>query len=151
MWLPIDELLHTPVTHRNHPQLLHIEAKDPRNSRRYHYLSWQVTHPPTPVVWSNNAWYKFHHSLASGRPYHQGVQVKVYPTLVYPDTKEETDDLTNQQIRNTPALIDISGPGSPHRTRSNKQRTPNRLLSVNNTCDSNAMSAQTMVAMETIS
>src|SRR5216683_4317440 len=152
MWLPVDKLLHTPVTHREHPQLLCIEASDPRNSRRYHYLSWQVMHPPTPVVWSNNVWYEFHHSLASGRPYHQGVQVKVYPTLVYPDTEEETDDSTNVQIRNTPALIDISGPGSPHCTRSNEQGTPSRLIPINDTHNSNPISTQTMATMtETIS
>jgi len=151
MWLPVDKLLYTPVTHWVHPQLLHIKASDLRNIRRYHYLSWQVTHPPTPVVWSNDVWYKFHHSIALGQPYHQGAQVDIYPTLVYPETEEETDDSTDRQIRNTPALIDIGSPGSPHCTRSNKQGVPSRFLSVNNAHNSNAMSAQTMVATETIS
>ncbi len=96
-------------------------------------------------------WYEFHHSLTTGRPYHQGVHVDIYPTPVYPDTEGETDNLTNQQIRNTPVLIDISGPESPHCTRSNEQGAPSRFLPVNDTCNSDTMSAQTMVAMETIS
>ncbi len=63
----------------------------------------------------------------------------------YPDTEEETDDSTNLQIRNAPALIDISGPGSPHHTRSNEKGTPSRLLSVDDTHNSDPMSTQTMV------
>ena len=115
-------------------------------------LSWQVMHPPTPVVWTNNVWYKFHHSITIGQPYHQGVQVKVYPTPTYPDTKEETDNSTNLQIRNAPALIDISSLGSPHHTRSDEQGTPSRFLLVNHACDSDPMSVQTMAtATETIS
>jgi len=96
-------------------------------------------------------WYAFHHSLTSEQPYHQGEQVEVYPTLTFLDTEKETNDSTNIQIRNTPALINISGPGSPHCTRGNKQGTPSRLLSVNDACDNDTMSAQTMVATETIS
>src|SRR5216683_4122250 len=92
MWLPTNELLFIPEMHWAHPQLLCIDASNPRNSRRYHYLSWQVTHPPTPVVWSNNKWYEFHHSLTSGQAYHQGQQIKVYLTPIYLDNDpvEET-------------------------------------------------------------
>src|SRR6266851_9786955 len=59
-------------THLHHPQLLLISEADTRNHRRYNYLSWQVTHPPTAVAWSEGKWYEFHHSLTSGQPYHKG-------------------------------------------------------------------------------
>src|SRR6266853_4774280 len=85
MWLPVDQLLSVPDTHQNHPQLLHIDAADPRNHRRYHYLSWQVMHPPTTVAWDNSYWYEFHHSLAAGQPYHEGHQIEVYPMPTYPE------------------------------------------------------------------
>src|SRR6266851_908954 len=123
-WLPIDQLLRVPDTHQNHPQLLHIDAGDPRNHRRYHYLSWQVTHPPTAVTWSNGYWYKFHHSLTSRQPYHEGHQIEVYLTRVYPDTENKSAPSINEQIRSTLAIIETSGLGSPYRERSTQQGTP---------------------------
>src|SRR5712671_6922514 len=123
-WLPINQLLSIPDTHQNHPQLLHIDTTDPRNHRRYHYLSWQVTHPPTAVVWSNGYWYEFHHSPTSGQPYHEGHQIEVYPTPVYPETKDESVPSIDVQIRSIPAVIEISGPGSPYRERRTQQNTP---------------------------
>ncbi len=126
-WLSTDQLLRVPNTHLNHPQLLLIDAGDPRNHRRYHYLSWQVTHPPTAVAWSDSQWYKFHHSLIEGRPYHEGHQIEDYPMPIYPDTEEEESALSiNVQIRGTPAIIDTSSPGSPHRERITSQNTPIR-------------------------
>ncbi len=79
-WLPIDQLLRVPDTHLHHPQLLLISNADARNHRRYNYLSWQVTHPPTAVAWSEGKWYEFHHSLTTGQPYHEGHHIEVYPT-----------------------------------------------------------------------
>ncbi len=114
-WLPTDQLLRVPNTHLNHPQLLLVDAGDPRNHRRYHYLSWQVIHPPTAVVWSDGHWYEFYHSLTFGQPYHKGHQIKVYPTPVYPDTEDESVPSIDIQIRSTPAVIATSGPGSPHK------------------------------------
>ncbi len=151
MWLPIDELLHAPPLHRDHPRLLWIEADDLRNNRWYRYLSWQVTHPPTPVVWSNNQWYEFHHSLTTGWPYYQGVQVEVYPTPQYPDTEDKESNQTNTQIGNAPAIIDPNGLESPHCPRSNQQGTPSRLIPIDNTHHSNTMSIQTLAtSTETI-
>ncbi len=123
-WLPIDQLLIVPDTHQSHPQLLHIDAVDPRNHRRYHYLSWQVTHPPTPVVWSDNVWYEFCHSLTTGQPYYEGHHIEVYPTPVYPDTEDESAPSIDVQIRGTLAIIDASSPGSPHRERNGQHGTP---------------------------
>ncbi len=122
-WLPTDQLLIVPDTHQNHPQLLHIDTSDPRNQRRYHYLCWQVTHPLTPVVWSNSKWYKFHHSLTLGQPYHEGHQIEVYPTPTYPDTEDESIPSLDIHIRNTLAVIKMSGLGSPHRERSTQPGT----------------------------
>ncbi len=122
MWLPIDKLLFVPETHRAHPRLWCIEAEDPQNTRRYWYLLWEVTHPPTPVVWSDNEWYEFHHSLTTGWPYHQGLHVEVYPTPIYPsevpvdNTKEETSDTVDQNIRNSPAVIPTSASGKLENT-----------------------------------
>ena len=123
-WLPINQLLRVPDTHLNHPQLLLISEGDPRNHRRYNYLSWQVTHPPTAVVWNDSYWYEFHHSLTSGQPYHKGHHIEVYPTPTYPDTKDESTPSIDIQIRSTQAIIDTSGPGSPHRERNSQQETP---------------------------
>jgi len=117
MWLPINQLLIVPDTHQGYPQLLHIDTTDPRNHGRYHYLSWQVSHPPTLVVWSNGEWYEFHHSLTTGQPYHEGHQIEVYPTPVYPDTEDESVPSIDVQIRSTPVIIGASSPGSPHRER----------------------------------
>src|SRR6266851_6945486 len=103
--------------HQGHPQLLHINTTDTRNHRRYHYLSWQVTHPPSPVVWSNGKWYEFHHSIAIGQLYHEGHQIEVYPTSVYPDTEDESVPSIDIQIRSTPAIVETSSPGSPYRDR----------------------------------
>src|SRR5216683_1339869 len=124
MWLPINQLLIVPDSHQNHPQLLCINAANLRNQRRYDYLCWQVTHPPTPVVWSNSKWYEFYHSLTSRQPYHKGHQIKVYPTPNYPDTEDESILSINIQIRSTPTIIKASGPGSPHRERNSRQGTP---------------------------
>ncbi len=140
-WLPINQLLSVPDTHQNHPQLLHIDATDPRNYRRYHYLSWQVSHPPTAVAWSNSYWYEFYHSLMLGQPYHEGHQIEVYPMPTYPDTKDESTHSINKQIRSTPAIIETSGLGSPYRERNNQQETPTR----HDTCSSSTMSTQTLV------
>src|SRR6266851_296015 len=123
-WLPINQLLIVPDTHQSHPQLLHIDTADPRNHRRYHYLSWQVTHPPTPVVWSDNVWYEFCHSLTTGQPYHEGHHIEVYPTPVYPDTEDESAPSIDVQIRGTLAIIDASSPGSTHRERNGQHGTP---------------------------
>ncbi len=142
-WLPIDQLLIVPDTHQNHPQLLHIDTRDPRNHRRYHYLSWQVTHPPTAVMWSKGHWYEFHHSLTPRQPYHKGHQIEVYPTPIYPDTEDESVPSINEQIRSTPAIVDMSGPGSPHRERNTHQGTPIGC----NAHGSHTMSTQTLVTM----
>ncbi len=140
-WLPIDQLLRVPDTYLNHLQLLLIDAGDPWNHRRYHYLSWQVTHPPTTVAWSNGYWYKFHHSLTSGQPYHEGHQIEVYPTPIYPNTEDESVPSIDIQIRSTLAIIKTSGPGSLHRERNTQQGTPTGC----NTYGSHAMSTQTLV------
>ncbi len=123
-WLPINQLLIVPDTHQSHPQLLHIDIADPRNQRRYHYLSWQVMHPPTLVVWSNGEWYEFHHSLTTRQPYHKGHQIEVYPTPDYPDTEDKLTPSINIQIRSTPAIVEASGLGSPYRERNDHQGTP---------------------------
>src|SRR6266853_4765997 len=150
-WLPVDQLLVVSDLHQNHPQLLHIDVTNPRNHRRYHYLSWQVTHPLTPVVWSNNEWYKFHHSITTGQPYHKGQRIEIYPTPVYPDTEEESVTSIDIQIRSTPATIKPSGPGSPHCSRSVQPGTSSRPFPVDNPCNSNTMSTQTMATtMENI-
>ena len=47
-------------------------------------------HPPTAVAWADGQWYEFHHSLTTRRPYHEGHQIEVYPTPVYPDTEDES-------------------------------------------------------------
>src|SRR5216683_1175315 len=138
-WLPIDQLLQVLDTHLHHPQLLLISKADTWNHRRYSYLSWQVTHPPTTVAWSKGHWYKFHHSLTSGQPYHEGHQIEVYPTPIYPNTKDELAPSINVQIRSTLAVIEASGPGSPHRERNPQQGTPIR----HNAYGSHTMSTQT--------
>ena len=145
MWLPVDQLLIIPDMHQNHPQLLCINADKPRNNRRYSYLSWQVTHPPTPVVWSNSEWYKFHHSITLGQPYHKGHQIEVYLTPIYPDTENKSTASINMQIRSTPAVINTSGPGSPHHNWSIQQGTPTGQPVID-AHSSNIMFTQTMVA-----
>src|SRR5216683_3889685 len=139
-WLPIDQLLRVPNTHLNHLQLLLISEGDTRNHRRYSYLSWQVTHPPIAVAWADGQWYEFHHSLTSGQPYHEGRHIEVYPTPVYPDTEDESTPSIDVQIRSTQAIVEPSGPGSPHRERNDQQGTPIRT---NVNC-SFAMSTQTL-------
>jgi hypothetical protein len=52
----------------------------------------------------------------------------MYPTLAYTAANEDKDndlaeDLTNLQIRSTPAVIDPNGPGSPLCPRSIELRT----------------------------
>src|SRR5216683_331655 len=81
-------------------------------------------HPPTAVVWDNGYWYEFYHSLTSGQPYHEGHHIEVYPTPVYPETEDESVPSINVQIRSTPAIIEASGPESPHRERRTQQNTP---------------------------
>jgi hypothetical protein len=86
-------------------------------------------HPTTPIVWRNNGWNILHHSEHSRHPYHAGEQIDVYPTPIYTATSEdETNklaaDLINLQIRSTPAVIDPSGPESPHHPRSIELRAP---------------------------
>ncbi len=148
MWLPVDQLLVVPDTHQAHPQLLRIDTTDPRNHRRYHYLSWQVTHPPTAVVWRDGAWYEFHHSITTAQPYHKGNQIEVYPTPVYPDTEDESIPSIYIQIRSTPVIVEASGPGSPHRERN----TPGTPIEQTNTRNSYTMSTQTLATTtETIS
>src|SRR6266851_4797496 len=139
-WIPIDQLLRVPDTHLHHPQLLLISKADTRNHRRYSYLNWQVMHPPTAVTWSEGKWYKFHHSLTSGQPYHEGHHIEVYPTPVYPDTEDKSAPSINVQIRSTPAIVKADSPGSPHRERYDQQGTPIRT----NANRSFAMSTQTL-------
>src|SRR5712671_7909409 len=140
-WLPIDQLLKVPDTHLHHPQLLLISDADARNHRRYSYLSWQVTHPPTAVAWSKGKWYEFHHSLSTGQPYHEGHHIEVYPTPVYPETEDESIPSIDIQIRSTLAIIEASGPGSPHRERRTQHSTPIGTHSHS----SHVMSTQTLV------
>ncbi len=123
-WLSINQLLRVPDTHLHHPQLLLISEADTWNHRRYSYLSWQVTHPPTAVVWSEGKWYEFHHSLSTGRPYHEGHHIEVYPTPVYPDTEEESTHSIDIQIRSTRAIVKADSPGSPHQERNEQQGMP---------------------------
>src|SRR6266851_2465376 len=142
-WLPIDQLLRVPDTHLHHPQLLLISEADTRNHRRYSYLSWQVTHPPTAVAWADDQWYEFYHSLTLGQPYHKGHHIEVYPTPTYPDTEDESAPSIDVQIRSTQAVIEPSGPGSPHRERNSQQGTLVRT----NANHSFAMSTQTLAMM----
>jgi hypothetical protein len=125
------------------------------NQQGYAYLRWEVMHPTTPVVWRNDKWNILHHSEHSGHPYHTGEQIDVYLTPTYTATSEDeanelTADLINLQIRNALAVIDPSGPGSPHHPRSIKLRTSTRPDRLANAPDSGTMSTQTMVAMQTI-
>src|SRR6266851_5764636 len=147
-WLSIDQLLRVPDTHLHHPQLLLISSTDTRNHRRYSYLSWQVTHPPTAVAWSEGKWYEFHHSITSGQPYHEGHHIDVYPTPTYPDTEDESTPSIDVQIRSSRAIVEADSPGSPYRERSDHQGTPVRT----NANRSFAMSTQTLATnTETIS
>ena len=130
-WLPIEELTNVPASHQNHPQIRLIAADYPTNQRGYTYLRWEVTHPASPVVWRDDRWYALRHSEHSGHPYHAGERIDVYPTPAYTTANEDEDnelaeDLTNLQIRSTPAVIDPNGPGSPHRPRSIELRTSTR-------------------------
>ena len=97
-------------------------------------------HPPTTVAWSKGYWYEFHHSLTSRQPYHEGHQIEVYPTPAYPKTKDESVPSIDVQIRSTPAIIEASSPGSPHRERGTQQSTPIG----SHTRGSHAMSTQTL-------
>ncbi len=147
-WLSIDQLLIVPDTHLHHPQLLLISEADTRNHRRYSYLSWQVTHPPTAVAWSEGKWYKFHHSLTSGQPYHEGHHIEVYPTPTYPETEDESTPSIDVQIRSSRAVVEADSPGSPYRERNDQQGT---AIRTNANC-SFAMSTQTLAMnTETIS
>ena len=156
MWLPIDQLLNVPETHQDHPHLLRVEAT--RSNRGYSYLSWQVTHPPTPVVWTGQEWYEIRHSSTTGRPYREGTPLDIYPTPRYEGdtptegTGHETDDSTNLQIRHTPVVIEPNTPGSPHRTRSIESGTPSGSIRISIPRSSNLMATQTMASTtETIS
>jgi hypothetical protein len=145
-WLPIEELTNTPPSHQNHPQIRLITADYPTNQKRYAYLRWEVTHPVTPIVWRNGEWLELLHSEHTGHPYHTGTRIEVYPTPLRDDEEDLAEDLTNLQIRNTLAVIDPAGPGSPHRPRNIEPRTsqpPNPL-------SSDIMSTQTITATQTI-
>jgi hypothetical protein len=122
-WLPIEELTNVPASHQNHPQIRLIAADYPTNQRRYAYLRWEVTHPSTPVVWRNGEWLELLHNEHTGHLYHAGTRIEVYPTPLRDDEEDLAEDLTNLQIRDTPAIIDPAGPGSPHRPRSIELRT----------------------------
>jgi hypothetical protein len=86
-----------------------------------------VTHLTTPIVWRNDRWNILYHSEHFRHPYHTGEQIDVYPTPAYTMSEDRTnelvEDLINLQIRNTLAVIDPSGPGSPHHPRSIELRT----------------------------
>ena len=130
-WLPIEELTNVPVSHQNHLQITLIVADYSINQQGYAYLRWEVMHPASPVVWTNNRWYALQHSERLGHPYHAGEQVDMYPTPTHAAASEDkanklAEDLTNLQIRSTPAVIDPNGPGSPHHPRSIKLRTSTR-------------------------
>jgi len=100
----------------------------PTNQRGYAYLRWEVTHPTTPIVWRNDRWNVLHYSEHSGHPYHTGEQIDIYPTPEYSAASEDeanklVTDLINLQIRNALAVINPSGPASPHHPRSIGLRT----------------------------
>jgi hypothetical protein len=116
------------------------------NQKRYAYLRWEVTHPTTPIVWRNGEWLELLHSEHTGHPYHTGTRIEVYPTPLRDDEEDIAEDLTNLQIRNTPAVIDPAGPGSPHCPRNAELRTSQSL----NPLDSDVMSTQTVTATQTI-
>jgi hypothetical protein len=154
-WLPIEELTNVPTSHQNHPQITLVAEDYPTNARGYAYLRWEVTHPASPVVWRNDKWYTLRHSKHTGHPYHAGEQIDVYPTPTYAAANKDEDnelaeDLTNLQIRSTPAIIDPSGPGSPHRPRSIELRTSTRAERLADAPHSSIMSTQTMAATQTI-
>ena len=126
-------------------------ADYPTNQRGYAYLRWEVTHPATLIVWKNNQWYELHHSTHSGHPYHTGEQIDVYLTPREEDEASKlANNLTNLQIRGTPAVIDPNGPGSPHHPRSIKLRTPTRTHELSDAFSGSAMSTQTISVTQTI-
>jgi hypothetical protein len=149
VWIPIERLLDILQSHRDHPQLRHINTNAPGNTRRYSYYRWLVTHPETPVVFHEERWYKFHHDITSRRPYHQRTQVDIYPH--HDNTEEESVDSTNVHIRNTLAIIEPGSPGSPHYIRPLEQGTPSSSTNILDPRNSNTMSMQTMAKTETIS
>jgi len=112
-------------------------------------------HPASPVVWRNDRWYALRHSEHLGHPYHAGEQINVYPTPDYTAANKDKDnelaeDLTNLQIRSTPAIIDLDSPGSPHCPRSIELRTSTRLEQFTDAPNSGIMSTQTVAATQTI-
>jgi len=154
-WLPIKELTNVLTSHQNHLQIRLVAADYPTNSRGYTYLRWEVTHPTSPIVWRDNKWYALQHSEHSGHPYHAGEQIDIYLTPTYTTANKDEDnelaeDLTNLQIRSTPAIIDPNGPGSPHRPRSIELRASIRSERLTDTPNSSTMSTQTMAVMQTI-
>jgi len=75
----------------------------------------------------------------------------VYPTPVYPNTEDKSTPSIDIQIRSTPAVIDASGLGSPHRERNSQQGTPINRTNSDTHCSA-TMSIQTLVmATEVIS
>jgi hypothetical protein len=148
-WLPIEELTNVPPSHQNHPQIRLVAADYPTNQRQYAYLRWEVTHPTTPIVWRNSEWLELQHSENTGHPYHTGRRIEVYPTP-NEDDEDLATDLTNLQIRNTLAVIDPSGPGSPHHPRSIELRTSSSTNEPTNTPSHNIMSTQTLTTTQTI-
>jgi hypothetical protein len=150
-WLPIEELTNILPSHQNHPQIRLVAADYPTNQRRYAYLRWEVTHPTTPIVWRNGEWLELQHSKNTGHPYHTSRRIEVYPTPpAEDDTEDLAADLTNLQIRNTPAIINPSSPGSPHCPRIIELRVPTRANQPTDTLNHNIMSTQTIIAMQTI-
>jgi hypothetical protein len=97
-WLPLNELTIILASHQNHLQISLIAEDYPMNQREYTYLRWEVTHPITPIVWRNDQWYKLHHSMHTGHPYHTGERIDIYPTLHPPREEDEASKLTDDLI-----------------------------------------------------
>jgi hypothetical protein len=126
-------------------------VNDRTNRLGYHYLYWTVSNPATPVVYHQGQWYALRHSKSTGKPYHDRQRVEVYPWTEVPEpqhteTSDDLPDIINLQIRDTPATIDPSGPGSPHRPRSIEQRASNQFDKFSVTPYRKPMATQTMEA-----
>jgi hypothetical protein len=150
-WLPLSELTIVPASYQNHPQISLISEDYLTNQRGYAYLRWEVMHPTTLIVWRNSEWLELQHSKNTGHPYHTGRRIEVYPTPPAEDDAEDlAADLTNLQIRNALAIINPSGPGSPHRPRSIELRAPTRANQPTDTLNRDTMSTQTVTVTQTI-
>jgi hypothetical protein len=84
-WLHIENLLTAPAEYTANPRLLQIDANDKTNKCGYHHLFWTVSDPPTPVVYHEGQWYVLRHSKTTGKPYHDGHRVDVYPWKEVPE------------------------------------------------------------------